>query len=69
MFFKSSFGELTKFAGNCVPKFSSKPGKGRKKGRSSETEVADVFAKNHLRRFEFRTLLKDHDDRQPNESE
>ena len=26
-FFKSSFGELTKFVRNCVPKFSSKPGK------------------------------------------
>ena len=29
-----------------------------------------MFAKNHPRKFEFiRTLLKDHDDRQPNESE
>ena len=26
-FFKSSFGELTKFVGNCVPKLSSKTGK------------------------------------------
>ena len=26
-FFKSSFGELTKFVRNCVPKFSFKPGK------------------------------------------
>ena len=27
MFFKRSFGELTKFLGNCIPKFSSKTGK------------------------------------------
>ena len=28
-----------------------------------------MFAKNHPRRFEFRTLLKDHDDQQPYKSE
>ena len=28
-----------------------------------------MFAKNHPRKFDFRTLLKDHDDQQPYESE